>query len=241
MNHEATRAIHLHGVPQAGMEYEITNRPSFAELVVALDEDDQIRLEAASLVSYTEGVEVAPNDRGGLTASLRESLLGEDAAFSTVVTADRPGTVTLAPPFPGDIVHYELREETLYVQSCAFLAAEPDVAFDAEFSRDETFVENESDFLLELTGSGQSFVASYGAISVVSLDPGETYVVDTGHVVAFEETVDFSVRRVEGVKSLHGPEEACLAEFEGPGTIWTQSRSPSAVLAWLVPNLPGES
>lgn len=232
--------MHLHGVPQAGMEYEITNRPSFAELVATLDEGDRIRLEAASLVSHTDGVEITPNDRGGLTASLKKTLL-DDATFSTVLTANRPGTVTIAPPFPGDIVHYELREETLYVQSCSFLAAQPDVEFDAEFSRDETFVENESDFLLELTGSGLSFMASYGAISVISLDPGEEYVVDTGHVVAFEETVDFSVRRVEGVKSLYGTEEACLAEFEGPGSIWTQSRSPSSVLAWLVPNLPGES
>ncbi|WP_227353385.1 TIGR00266 family protein [Haladaptatus salinisoli] len=222
------------------MEYEITNRPSFAELVATLDEGDRIRLESSSLVSHTQGVEITSNDRGGLTASLKETLLGDDATFSTVLTANRPGTVTVAPPFPGDIVHYELREETLYVQSCSFLAAQPDVEFDAEFSRDKTFVENESDFLLELTGSGLSFMASYGAISVVSLDPGETYVVDTGHVVAFEETVDFSVRRVEGVKSLRGTEEGCLAEFEGPGTIWTQSRSPSAVLAWLVPNLSDE-
>ncbi|WP_458190525.1 TIGR00266 family protein [Haladaptatus sp. NG-WS-4] len=222
------------------MDYQFTNRPTFADLELTLADDERIRAAAASVVSFSQGISVESDD-GGLPESKRRSVLDPDTQFSTIVTANYPGTVTLAPPFPGDVSHYELRDETLYVQSCSFLAAEPTVELDAEFSDDETFAEGDCDFLLELSGAGLAFLASYGAISVVSLDPGEEHVVDTGHVVAFEETVDFSIRHVEGAKSPYGTGRGLFCEFEGPGTIWTQSRSPATFLAWLVPNLPGES
>lgn len=62
--------------------------------------------------------------------------------------------------------------------------------------------------------------------------------VDTGHIVAFEGELDFEVRKVGGLKStlLFGVGLVC--EFEGPGRVWTQTRSPDAFLAWLIPRLP---
>ncbi len=62
-------------------------------------------------------------------------------------------------------------------------------------------MECSGDFLLEISGTGLAFLSSYGAVSVVSLDPGETYLVDSGHVVAFEGTVDFDVQRADRIRS----------------------------------------
>ncbi len=218
------------------MEYEITNQPAFAELVLTLDADEEIQAESGSLVSHSATVSV-PSDT---TPSLERSVSGEKVAFSTTFAANNPGTVRLAPPFPGDIFHYELRDETLYVQSCSFLAAEPGIDFDAPFDEEETFVECSGDFLLELSGAGLAFLSSYGAVSVVSLDPGETYLVDTGHVVAFEGSVDFDVTRADSIQSPTGRRGGLLCELEGPGTIWTQSRSPVALLRWSLPNVPND-
>lgn len=230
----------LHPVSLASMEYEITNRPAFTQLEVTLDSDDGIRAEAGSLVSHSGSVEVAAGKDDKLRKSLPDSVLEKHSPFSTTFTVKRPGTVTLSPPFPGDIFHYELRDETLYTPSRSFLAAELGVELGAEFSSGQTFVECAGDFLLELSGSGLSFLSGYGAISVVSLDPEEKHVVDTGHVVAFEETVEFSVHRLGGVKSSTRNSEGLACEFEGPGTIWMQSRSPAAFLTWLVANLPDD-
>ncbi len=215
------------------MEYEITNQPAFAELVLTLDSGEKIRGESGALVSYSGAVEIPTETE----KSLEHASFGENTPFSTTFVSNRPGTVRLAPPFPGDIFHYELRDESLYVQSCSFLAAESGIDFDAKFSADETFVGCSGDFLLELSGAGLVFLSSYGAVSVVSLDPGERYVVDTGHVVAFEGTVDFSVNRVDGIRSPDDGQGGLLCELEGPGTIWTQSRSPVALLSWILPNL----
>ncbi|MCO8253655.1 TIGR00266 family protein [Haladaptatus sp. AB618] len=218
------------------MEYEITNQPAFAELVLTLEAGEEIRAESGALVSYSGTVELSP----GTDETPEHASLGEGTPFSTTFAADQPGTVRLAPPFPGDIFRYELRDESLYVQSCSFLAAESGIDFEATFSGEEAFVKCAGDFLLELSGAGLAFLSSYGAVSVVSLDPGERYVVDTGHVVAFEGPVDFDVHNVDGLRSPGDGRGGLLSEFEGPGTIWLQSRSPVALLSWLLPNMPGE-
>ncbi|SIR50338.1 TIGR00266 family protein [Haladaptatus litoreus] len=230
--------MNLHPVFRASMEYEITNQPGFAQLDMTLDAEEGIRAEAGSLVSHSQGVEITATEADE-TDSPSHALHESNRPFATTFTAKRPGTVTLAPPFPGDIFHFKLRDEILYAPSCSFLAVEFGVELDAELGENERFVECKNDFLLELSGSGSSFLSSYGALSVVSLDPEERYEVDTGHVVAFEETVDYSLRRVSSVSSVSGHGDGLLCEFEGPGTIWTQSRSPTALLAWVVRNNPG--
>jgi uncharacterized protein (AIM24 family) len=93
-------------------------------------------------------------------------------------------------------------------------------------------------FLLTLSGSGPAFLSSYGAIDEVEVGPGDSLVVDTGHIVAFEETLEFSVERVGGLKSTLFSGEGLVCEFSGEGTVWTQTRSPDAFLSWLIPKLP---
>lgn len=182
-------------------------------------------------------VEGGETGRGFLEA-LKRTALDEPFAVNAF-EADGPAKLTLAPPLPGDLFNYELRGESLFVQSSSFLAAEADVDFDAAFDDERSFFGGEGLFLLELSGAGLVFLSSYGAISVVSLDSGERHVVDTGHVVAFEDSVDVDVQRVDGLTSAMD-DEGLVCEFEGPGNIWRQSRSPDAFLAWLAPNLPDE-
>jgi uncharacterized protein (TIGR00266 family) len=190
------------------------------------------------MVSHTTGIDIQTSANGGLFKSLKRSVLGEESFFVNTFTASEPGSVTLAPALPGDVAHYDLSAETLYVQSSSYLAADDDIEVDTEFGGGRTFFGGEGLFLLTLTGTGPAFLSSYGAIDTVELDAGERYVVDTGHIVAFEETVDFSVRQVAGLKSTLFSGEGLVCEFEGPGTVWTQSRSPDAFLSWLIPKLP---
>ncbi len=232
--------MRLGRVPDAGMDYEKVHQPSFAEFELMLDAGDAVRTEAGSMVSYSGSMSVASGDeedadRGPFEGLERAAL--SDSFVVNTFEADGPATLTLAPPFPGDISPYELRGESLYVQSTSFLAAEAAVDLDVAFDGERTFFGGRDTFLLELVGAGLTFLSSYGAVSVVSLDSGERHVVDTGHVVAFEDSVDVEVQRVDGLTSAMD-DEGLVCEFEGPGNIWRQSRSPDAFLAWLGPNLP---
>jgi len=220
------------------MEYSIDHRPSYALVTVDLEDGERIVSEAGAMVSHTDGIEISTSANGGILSSIKRKALGGESFFLNTFTATRPGHVTLAPPLPGDAVHYALDGDRLYVQSGSFVAAEPAVDVDTKFGGGRTFFGGEGLFLLDLSGTGSTFLSSYGAIQEYELDPGETYTVDTGHIVAFEGSTSFDVRKVGGLKSTLLSGEGLVCEFTGPGTVWTQTRSPDAFLSWLAPNLP---
>ncbi|MDZ7730902.1 MAG: TIGR00266 family protein [Natrialbaceae archaeon] len=221
------------------MDHSIDHQPAFALLHIDLERDESIMAEAGAMVSHTDGMEISTN-RGStsLLGSVKRSVLGGESFFQNTFTATDPGHVTLAPPIPGDITRQDLENETIYVQSGSYLAADPEITIDTSFGGAKSFFGGEGLFLLELDGSGPTFLSSYGAIEERTLEAGEQYVVDTGHIVAFEGQVDFSVNRVGGLKSTLLSGEGLVCTFEGPGTVWIQSRSQDAFLSWLIPQLP---
>ena len=221
------------------MEHEIRHRPSFALLDVMLEEGESITAEAGALVSHTEGVEITTSrGKGGFLKSLKRATVGGERFFRNTFEATKDGSVTLAPPLPGDIVHKHLNSETVYVQSGGYIAADDDMDVDTRWGGARTFFGGEGLFLLKVTGNGPLFMSSYGAVEERELSSGEKFVVDTGHVVAFDEGVSWDVRRVGGLKSTLFSGEGLVCEFEGSGTVWLQTRSQDAFVAWLVPQLP---
>jgi uncharacterized protein (AIM24 family) len=81
-------------------------------------------------------------------------------------------------------------------------------------------------------------VSSYGAIHQVEVPAGETYTVDTGHVVAFDAGMSYQVRKAGSWKSSIFGGEGLVLEFMGPGQLFLQTRSQQAFLGWLIPQLP---
>ena len=76
------------------------------------------------------------------------------------------------------------------------------------------------------------------ALAIAKLAAGESYTVDTGHLVAFSERLGFEVRRIGGLKSTLFSGEGLVVELTGPGRFWLQTRSEDAFLTWLIPKLP---
>ncbi|MBX0324350.1 TIGR00266 family protein [Halomicroarcula sp. F13] len=220
------------------MEYEITHRPSYAQISLSLEPGESVRSEGGAMVSHTSGIDVETKAEGGLLKSLSRSVLGGESFFMNTFTASEPSTLRLAPALSGDVQHHELEDETLFVQSTSFLASDPAIDVDTKFGGGKTFFGGEGLFLLKLTGTGPAFISSYGAIDELTVSNGDPVVVDTGHIVAFEESLDFTVRKVGGLKSTLFSGEGLVCEFTGEGTVWTQTRSPDAFLSWLIPKLP---
>jgi uncharacterized protein (AIM24 family) len=79
-------------------------------------------------------------------------------------------------------------------------------------------------------------VASYGAIYPKRCE-GE-YIVDTDHIVAFQDSVDYKISKVGGIKSLFFGGEGLVAKFSGNGMIYAQTRSPGQLAAFLHPFRP---
>ncbi|MFB6170606.1 MAG: TIGR00266 family protein, partial [Haloarculaceae archaeon] len=120
------------------MESDIRHGSAFALLDVTLDAGEAITAEAGAMVSMSPDVSVSTNANGGIMGSLKRSVLGGESFFVNTFTAESGGSVTLAPPLPGDVVEHDL-DGTLYVQSGSYLAADPAIDVDTKFGGGRTF------------------------------------------------------------------------------------------------------
>jgi len=170
---------------------------------------------------------------------LKRSVLGGESFFINTFTAPQAGELSVSPTLPGDIVHMPLdRNTALLVQSGSWLASETGVEVDTKWGGAKTFFSGEGLFLLRCSGAGDMLVSSYGAIADRTLQPGEVFKIDTGHIVAFQEGIGYEVNKVGGWKSTLLSGEGLVATFTGPGRLWMQTRSPDDFLGWLIPQLP---
>ncbi len=218
------------------MRAEILYRPSYSMAVVDLAPGEQIRVEAGSLVSMTEGVELHTRVEGGLSRALSRALLGGETFFLNIFEAPpHGGQVNLAPTMPGDMMILEMRNDSLLVQSGSYVASSMGVEIDTKWSGARTFFASEGLIMLRARGSGLLFLSSYGAIHPIDLGPGQRYTVDTGHLVAFTEGIGFHVRTVGGMRSTVFSGEGLVVDLTGPGRVYMQTRSEDAFLALVQP------
>ncbi|KPL23967.1 MAG: hypothetical protein AMJ75_04795 [Phycisphaerae bacterium SM1_79] len=220
------------------MEHEVLYRPSYSLLKIRLGPGETISAEAGAMVSMSSGIEMQTSAKGGLFGALKRSMLGGESFFVNTFKAVESGEVTFAPSLPGDIHALELKGGTVYAQSGAYIASSPEIQVDTKWGGAKTFFSKEGLFLLKISGTGNVFLSSYGAIHEINLQPGQKYTVDTGHMVSFDEGVGYGVKRVGGLKSTLFSGEGLVCELTGPGKIMIQSRSADAFLAWLIPHIP---
>lgn len=215
-----------------GLAWEIRNRPSYASLDLEL-KGGAVRAESGAMVAMTDGVETETKMYGGLAAVARK-LLGGESLFLTRYSGS--GRVTLAPKLVGDIAHFAMGGRALMSQAGAFLAASPEVEMGTKFAGLRGIFGGEGAFFLRYEGRGDLFLTAYGAILEVEVT--DRYVVDTGHLVAWDAELDFSVTGAGGLKSLFFSGEGLVIEFSGRGKVWIQTRTLDAFVRSLIPYLP---
>lgn len=221
------------------MEIEIKYRPSYSLAVTRLAPGEVIQVEGGAMVGFSAGVTLETKARGGILKSLARSVLGGESFFVNTYRAPaQGGEILLAPALPGDMAVRSLQGETLLVQSGSYVASSEALELDTKWGGAKTFFAREGLFMLRVSGTGILLLSSYGAIHEMDLEAGQTYTVDTGHLVAFTEGMGFKVRRIGGIKSTLFSGEGLVVDLTGPGRMLLQTRSEDAFLSWLIPRLP---
>jgi uncharacterized protein (TIGR00266 family) len=227
-----------------GYSFEILYQPAFSLAVVTLQAGQAIQAEAGAMVSMSGNIELQSQMKGGLMGALGRMVGGESAFVSTFIAHNAPGEVTFAPPAPGDIAAIEMNNQVFKVQSSSYLAGDMGLQINTQWGGAKSFFGGEGLFVLEVGGSGLLLVSSFGAIHRKKLAPGESYVVDTGHLVAWEGHLQYQLRKAARsgwLRSLASG-EGIVAEFMGPGEILIQTRNIEAfagLLSRLFPNQSG--
>ncbi|MDX1662604.1 MAG: TIGR00266 family protein [Candidatus Promineifilaceae bacterium] len=224
------------------MQIDIHYRPAYALGEITLDPNEAVRVEGGSMVSMSAGVTLETAATGGFLKSLGRALLGGESFFQNTFQAPpQGGQLMVAPALPGDLFSLELTEDSLLVQSGAYVASELALDVSTKWGGSRTFFASEGLIMLRVAGSGTLLLSSYGAIHALELEEGQRYTVDTGHLVAFSENMGFEVRRIGGMKSTLFSGEGLVVDLKGPGRVLMQTRSADAFLAWLIPQLPQQS
>jgi uncharacterized protein (TIGR00266 family) len=225
-----------------GYVWSIEYQGAFALAVVTLQPEQSISAEAGAMVSMSANVELQSEMKGGVFGALKRAVGGESAFVSTFTARGGAGEVTLAPGAPGDVAGIEMQNQTFMVQSSSYLAGDTSLTVDTKFGGAKSFFGGEGLFLLQVSGTGLLLVSSFGAIHRRTLRPGERYVIDTGHLIAWEGHMQYTVRKAaQGYLRSFLSGEGMVAEFAGPGEVLLQTRNLAAFAGLLKPFFPGQS
>lgn len=226
-----------------GYTWEIRNQGAFALAVVNLQSEQSISAEAGAMVSMSSNIDLHSEMKGGVFGALKRAVGGESAFVSTFTARGGSGEVTLAPGAPGDVVGIEMSSQRFMVQSSSYLAGDISLQVDTKFGGAKSWLGGEGLFLLEVSGSGLLLVSSFGAVYRKTLRHGEQYVVDTGHLVAWEGSMQYSIEKAakSGFFRSFLSGEGMVAKFTGPGELLIQTRNLRAFAGLLKPFFPNQS
>jgi len=225
--------------------YSIDHNPAYASLKLQLRPNQTVTVESGATAAMDSCISMKSKMQGGIAKGLGRLVSGE-SLFTSEFTADgRAGDVYVSPGVPGDIQHYALDGScNLMVQSSGFVAAGPQVEIDSKFQGFKGFFSGESLFLLKVGGRGDFWFSSFGAILEIPVNG--SYVVDTGYIVAFEDTLDYRVEVLNGLSfrnlktSILGG-EGLVTHFSGQGRLWIQSRNVYSFVNFINPFRPVKS
>ena len=228
------------------MKTDIRHAPSYAMLHAELQPGESIRAEPGSMVAQ-RGVRIQTGSAGGGIMKGIKRMVGGESFFVNTFTADvnpQGGEVFLAHTTPGDIKSMSILPETpMFLQAGAFMACTPNVKLDSKFQGFKGFFTGESIFFLRAYTEGEAgtlYCACYGAMEELAIEPDQEMIIDTGHLVAFSNNIDYSIDKVGGMRSLIAGGEGLVMKLRGSGTAWVQTRNIQSLADNIAPFLPGK-
>lgn len=215
------------------MDFEILGNPDYGDLTVFLEPGESVYGEGGAMSRMSPDLEVRGRMLGGVVRSLVRKAFGGESAFLAEYTARGKGFVAMSPSLPGTVAPRELRGESFLLTAGSFLACTPGIDVRTRFGGLRSLFSGEGAFLIECRGTGTVFFNTYGAM--IKREVQGSLTVDTGHVVAWEPTLGYTIRGMGGMKQTFFSGEGLVMAFEGTGTIYLQTRHVGGMVRWLSP------
>ncbi|MGW0006272.1 TIGR00266 family protein [Nocardia grenadensis] len=218
------------------MKVELRHNPSSTVARCVLAGGEPVRVESGAMVAHSAGVGLEAKAEGGVLAGMRRLMLsGESFFVSTFTAPQQGGWVDVAPSLPGDMLALQIVPDRPYfISRGGWIANSTGVQVESKWGGFANLFGGEGGFGLRASGRGEVVVGVFGAIDVIDLAPGEPVTIDTGHVVAYDLSIRFTIRRAVSGRSLQSLKsgEGLVFDFVGPGRVLLQTRNPSAFASW---------
>ncbi|KAI9850346.1 MAG: hypothetical protein M1838_005793 [Thelocarpon superellum] len=211
-----------------GGSYRISHRDTNTIITIQLAFGCPLTVKPTLMIAMSPTMTV----KGAFKFSMKKLLIGGEMAHSTFTG---PGELLLAPNSLGDATTLHLTGDDVWnVGRDAFVACTQGVV--KEYKRQgigKAIFSGEGMFIYKISGVGLMWITSFGSIIRKDLQPEEKYLVDNGHLVAWN--CKYILERVAsgGIISNMSSGEGLVCKFTGPGTVFIQTRNPAAFAAWM--------
>jgi len=214
-----------------GGSYRISHRDCNTIVTIQLAMGCPLQAKPGVLIAMSPTVTL----KGEYKVSLKKIVAGGEIGHSNYIG---PGEILLAPSALGDITTIRLNgNESWSVGKDSFVACTQGVQRD--YKRQglgKAMFSGEGLWVNKVSGVGLLWIASFGAIIRKDLMPDEKYIVDNGHLVAWN--TKYVMERVSsgGIIAGFASGEGLVCKFTGPGTVFLQTRNPRAFGAYMAGN-----
>lgn len=217
------------------MDCEIRYKPAFAAIFVTLKPGESITAEAGAMTSADGQITMSTEFSGGLLAALLKKFLGGESLFVNTFKnpTQSPLTLVFTQPSIGDIIGVDLRGTTLCFQPGAYICHTPGVKLGVQWAGLKSWFSGEGLFKLKAIGNGKVFFGAYGGLTRKQIS-GD-FIVDTGHLVAYEPSIQMNIGLAGGVLGSMTSGEGFVNRLTGTGQIYLQSRSVDGLVKFLSP------
>ena len=221
---------------RSDFEYRFDHKPDFGYLTVNIPAGQTLKVEGSAMATMDTNLVMKTKARGGF----KRLLTGESLFINEFTAEAGDGEIGIAPGTFGDMEHVYLDNETIFLQGSAFVASGMSIQVETQWQGlIKGFFSGERLFLIRCSGQGDLWFNSYGGIYEVDIT--DEYLIDTGHIVAFTEGLDFDITRIGNYKSLFFSGEGLVCRFHGQGKAWVQTRKGPALVSWVNPFRPARN
>jgi uncharacterized protein (TIGR00266 family) len=219
------------------MQYEIKYKPAFSTIFVTLGAGESITAEAGAMVSMDGALTMKTSWFGGFFSAILKSWFGGESLFANtfINQTNQPRTLVLTQALVGDIEALALEGRTFGFEPGTYIAHVGNVKLGVRWAGFKSWFSGEGLFKLQATGDGIVFFGGYGGISKRRVS-GE-FVVDTGHLLAYESTLKINLGLAGGLLGSFTSGEGFVMKLVGRGDVYMQSRSIDGLVKFLRPKL----
>jgi len=210
------------------MNYEIVDFDINSLLKINLNKSESVIAEAGSMMYMKNGINIRTEKHEEVSyTSLHHYAALQQSNKSEFLSEEDNGEIMFSPSSPGKILHFELNNTSICSDSLSFLCCTSGLKFTQKGSIDG-LLSGAGLFKETFTGNGHLFLKCFGDFMSIELKEGEKISIDTGHLLAHDESVDVKILKSDGDRFDSFAEgEILVCEFTGPGKVWLQSRNRS--------------
>ena len=218
-------------------------------LNVSLDPGERLISETGELSWKSPNVSLRTTMGGaggqGFLGAVKRSMGGGGLFMTEYVAEGAPGFIAIAAKMPGVIEEHAVQPGRAYLlHRHGFICGSDGIELSVALQRSlgAGIFGGDGFRLQRVAGHGRFWCELGGEVVSQQLAPGEAIDVHPGHVGMFEDSVDFTITMLPGLRNkLFGGDGFFLARLTGPGRIWLQTLTLPNLAHALSPYMPRAS